>query len=69
MWKKTFIRSTLIGMVILACLLVFATTHSPKTTVTDECTKSEKEGCEKKTQGDFIILETLSRTLMSNIQY
>jgi hypothetical protein len=69
MWKKTFIRSTLIGMVILACLLVFATTQSPKSTVTDECTKSQKEGCEKKTQGDFIIWESLGRTLLTNIQY
>lgn len=69
MWKKTFIRSTLIGMVILACLLVFATTHSPEPSGSDNCTKSQKECCEKKTQGDFIIWESLGRTLMTNIQY
>ena len=69
MWKKTFIRSFFIGMVVLAGLLVFATTHASKKPAEEDCIKSQKECCEKKTQSDFIIWESLSRTIMGNIQY
>ena len=69
MWKKTFIRSFFLGMVVLAGLMVFATTRSIKNTVIEDCAKSGKESCEGKTQGDFLIWESLSRTIMASIQY
>lgn len=69
MWKKTFIRSIFIGMVVLAGLLVFATTRSSKKTPPADCIQSQKECCEKKSQGDFIIWESLSRTVLVNLQY
>jgi len=68
MWKKTFIRSTLILMVALAGIVVFATTHTSKKPVTPEC-PSQKECCNKKTQSDFIIWESLSRAIVANGQF
>jgi hypothetical protein len=69
MWKKTFIRSFFVGLVVLAGLMVFATTRSIKNTVIENCASADKENCEKKSQGDFLIWESLSRTIMTNIQY
>ncbi|OQP66974.1 hypothetical protein A3860_01035 [Niastella vici] len=70
MWKKTFIRSTLIIMVALAGIFVFATTHTSKKPVNQGCTpSSEKECCNKKTQSDFIIWESLSRAIAANGQF
>ena len=67
MWKKTFIRSTLLIMVALAGMLVFATTHTKKTPVSEDCTNSKNECC-KKPQSDFIIWE-LSRSILTNAQF
>jgi len=69
MWKKTFIRSTLIIMVALAGIFVFATTHSSKKPVNPECTPTEKGCCNKKSQSDFIIWESLSRAIAANGQF
>mgnify|MGYP001348815900 CR=1 FL=1 len=69
MWKKTFIRSFFLGLVVLAGLMVFATTHPVKRTVTENCSSADKENCEKMTQGDFLIWESLTRTIMTAIQY
>lgn len=70
MWKKTFIRSTLLLLVALAGIFVFATTHPSKPPVNRDCLKSCKECCNgyKKTQGDFFIWETLSRAI-ANAQF
>ena len=71
MWKKTFIRSAIIGLAILATLVVFASATATQTD-TDECnpaTSAAKEGCEKKAQADFIIWETLGKTIMSSVSY
>ena len=69
MWKKTFIRSTLIIVVALAGICVFATSHAKKPAAED-CIKSGKECCNKKNnQRDFIIWESLSRAIVANAQF
>jgi hypothetical protein len=70
MWKKTFIRSTLILAVALAGIFVFATNHTSKKPASRECSNSDKECCKSKTQSsDFLIWETLSRAIASNAQF
>ena len=69
MWKKTFIRSAIVGLVILAALVVFASATTTKPD-TDTCTSSsQNDGCGKKAQADFIIWETLGKTIMSSVSY
>jgi hypothetical protein len=68
MWKKTFIRSTLLLIVALAGLFVFATTHPSEKPADRECSQ-EKECCKSKSQSnDFQIWESLSRAI-SNAQF
>jgi hypothetical protein len=71
MWKKTFIRSTLILVVALAGIFVFATTHpSQNKPAGRECNQTEKESCNSKTQSsDFLIWESLSRAIVANAQF
>jgi len=73
MWKKTFIRSTLILLVALAGIFVFATTHSSKKPVSHDCLKSVKDCCNsngnKSSQSDFLIWESLSRAIAANAQF
>jgi hypothetical protein len=69
MWKKTFIRSTLILLVALAGIFVFATTHTTKKPVSRDCLQSEKDCCNKKNQSDFLIWESLSRAIAANAQF
>jgi hypothetical protein len=69
MWKKTFIRSTLILLVALAGIFVFATTHTSKKPAGPECSQSEKDCCKTKNQSEFIIWESLSRAIAANAQY
>ena len=70
MWKKTFIRSTLILVVALAGIFVFATTtHPSKKPASLKCTQ-EKECCNGKNQSsDFLIWESLSRAIAFNAQF
>jgi uncharacterized protein YgiB involved in biofilm formation len=71
MWKKTFIRSTLILLVALAGIFVFATTHPSKKPVSHDCLKSVKDCCNsnKSSQSDFLIWESLSRVIAANAQF
>jgi hypothetical protein len=72
MWKKTFIRSTLILLVALAGIFVFATTHTAKKPVSRECLPSKTECCNSNSnqlQSDFIIWESLSRAIAANAQF
>jgi hypothetical protein len=69
MWKKTFIRSTLILVVALAGIFVFATTHPSKKPASLQCSQ-EKECCKSKNQSsDFLIWESLSRAIFANSQF
>jgi hypothetical protein len=69
MWKKTFIRSTLILLVALAGIFVFATTHTTKKPVSRDCLKSDKDCCNSKNQSEFLIWESLSRAIAANAQF
>jgi hypothetical protein len=69
MWKKTFIRSTLILLVALAGIFVFATTHTTKKPAPRDCLKSDKDCCNKKNQSEFLIWESLSRAIAANAQF
>jgi hypothetical protein len=69
MWKKTFIRSTLILLVALAGIFVFATTHTTKKPVSRDCLQSGKDCCHKKNQSEFLIWESLSRAIAANAQF
>jgi len=69
MWKKTFIRSTLILLVALAGIFVFATTHTTKKPASRDCLKSDKECCNSKNQSEFLIWESLSRAIAANAQF
>jgi hypothetical protein len=69
MWKKTFIRSTLILLVALAGIFVFATTHTAKKPVSRDCLKSDKDCCNNKNQSEFLIWESLSRAIAANAQF
>jgi hypothetical protein len=71
MWKKTFIRSTLILLVALAGIFVFATTHTSKKPASRDCLPSEKECCNKsnKNQSEFLIWESLSRAIAASAHF
>jgi len=71
MWKKTFIRSTLVILVALAGIFVFATNHTSKKAVSNECQSSSKDCCKSKnqSQSDFLIWESLSRAIAANAQF
>ncbi|HEX6428104.1 MAG TPA: hypothetical protein VF008_10480, partial [Niastella sp.] len=62
-------RSTLILLVALAGILVFATSHSTKKPVSRDCLQSDKDCCNKKNQSDFLIWESLSRAIAANAQF
>jgi hypothetical protein len=70
MWKKTFIRSTLIILVVLAGIFVFTTAAHTKKPAGEDCIKSGKDCCNKnKSQSDFMIWESLSRAIVANAQF
>lgn len=71
MWKRTFIRLLFVMVVATIGLLVFAAASSKTAQSNKECS-ANPEKCtlkEDKTQGDFIIWESLSRTVLSAVQY
>ena len=68
MWRRTFIRFTLVVLVVAAGLLVFAASHKPM--VPKTCKEAQDDCCDNnKAQGDFNIWESISRTLNTNVQY
>jgi hypothetical protein len=69
MWKKTFIRSTLILLVALAGIFVFATTHTAKKPVSGDCIKTNKSACCTSSQNDFLIWESIIGAIVSNAQF
>ena len=70
MWKKTFIRLVFVMLVATMGLMVVAAANKKSQQATKECTNSlEKCPAAKESQGDFIIWESLSRTVLSAVQY
>lgn len=70
MWKKTFIRLVFVMLVATMGLLVVAASNKRMVSGTKECSNTEEKCTEKanKKQGDFIILESFSRTILSIVQ-
>jgi hypothetical protein len=68
MFRKTFVRVTLVGMLLMAGTLIMLAAWAPKLRQpANDCDAAGvvKEGCESqvKEQGEFLIWETLNRTL------
>ncbi|MGB8193017.1 MAG: hypothetical protein WCF67_13900 [Chitinophagaceae bacterium] len=53
----------LVIVITVAVFVVAATRATPHVEPTEECIQNEQEGCEKKTQSEFL-LESLTRNLM-----
>jgi len=73
MWRKTFIRFMFVVLIALASLLVVNGARSGKDLQQTGCSEAAgTEGCYKDKQGnsgEFLIWETLSRNVMTNVQY
>lgn len=71
MWKKTFIRLAFVMVVATMGLMVLAAANKKRSIQTaKECTTNLEKCPEvKESQGDFIIWESLSRTVLSAVQY
>ncbi len=67
MWKKAFIRLALVAIVIAGGMLVLAASHTGKT-LKNQCASTGENCDENKAQGEFIIWESLSRSIMTNVQ-
>jgi hypothetical protein len=70
MWKKTFIRLAFVMVVASMGLLVVAAANKKSVQASQECAYNE-ENCpdQDKNQADFIIWESLGRTVLSAVQY
>ena len=71
MWKKTFIRLIFVMLVATVGILVVAAANNKVVQANKECAATEEKCTNKddKGQGDFIIWESLSRTVLSAVQY
>ncbi len=70
MWKKTFIRLALVMLVATMGLMVVAAANKRSVQADMGCTNTaEKCPSVDNSQGDFIIWESLSRTVLSAVQY
>jgi cytochrome oxidase Cu insertion factor (SCO1/SenC/PrrC family) len=65
MWKKALIRVALVMLVVAGGMLVFAASHTAKT-LKSEC-KAAGQDDDNKAGGEFIIFESLSRTVLANV--
>lgn len=71
MWRRTFIRLAFVLLVATAGVLVFAAADNKMAQARKECA-ANAEKCNSKDEnshGDFIIWESLSRTILSAVQY
>lgn len=69
MWRRTFIRFSLVLLVVAAGLLVFAASHT-RPIVPKTCKEAQSDCCDNnKATGDFNIWESISRTLTASAQY
>lgn len=70
MWKKTFIRLLFVMMVFSIGLLVVAASNKKATPINTECTASEEKCAEsQKIQDEFRIWESVSRSVLSAVQF
>jgi|ADGO01.1.fsa_nt_gi hypothetical protein len=71
MWRRTFIRLAFVLMVLTAGILVFAAADNKLAQQRKECS-ANTEKCESQDEnshGDFIIWESVSRTILSAVMY
>jgi hypothetical protein len=70
MWKKTFIRLAFVMVVATMGLMVLAAANKRSIQTARECTNTvEKCPSVDKSQADFTIFESLSRSVFSTVQY
>ena len=70
MWKKTFIRLAFVMVIATMGLMVVAAANKRSMQAAKDCTNAlEKCPAATDSQGDFIIWESLSRTVLSAVQY
>jgi hypothetical protein len=70
MWKKTFIRLAFVMVVATMGVMVLAAANKRSIQTARECANTaEKCPSVDKSQGDFTIFESLSRTVISTVQY
>lgn len=66
MWKKAFIRLALVLLIVAGGMLVFAASRTGQA-LKSQC--SNTENCDdNQSRGEFMIWESLSRTIMTNVQ-
>ncbi|HEY8971196.1 MAG TPA: hypothetical protein VIM64_18960 [Puia sp.] len=65
MKTKTYIRLLLIVLVASTSLILFSYSHKKTDPNVERSTECGDKGCEKKTQSDFILWESLTRNLLS----
>lgn len=68
MLRKTFIRLVMIMAVATTSLVVFAAWQNSQTSSTESC-ESKKDEESKPKKNEFLILESIGRTLMSTANY
>jgi hypothetical protein len=69
MWRKAYIRLMFLVIMAVAGLVVFAAASRVNTTTNKECTDSHELNCENKNQGEFVIWESLNRTVLSAVNF
>ena len=70
MWKKTFIRLVFVMVVATMGIAVVAAASRKAVNSNTECANDQEKCTQKddKAAGDFLIWETLSRTVLSAVQ-
>ena len=71
MWKKTFVRLVFVMLVATAGMLVVTAANKKVIENNKECDSTEEKCAlqEEKDKGDFIIWESLGRSVFSAVQY
>ena len=70
MWKKTFLRFTFVMLVATMGLMVVDAANKKSMQAAKECSNTvEKCPSVDNSQADFTIFESLSRTVLSAVQY
>jgi hypothetical protein len=65
MRSKTYIRLLLVLLVTAASLILFSYSQKKTDPATERSTECGGKSCEKKTQSEFILWESLTRNLLS----
>jgi DNA-binding GntR family transcriptional regulator len=69
MWKKAYIRLMFVAIMAVAGLAIASAWRPASTASARECTDSQEQSRENKNQGDFMVWESLNRTVLNAIQF